>query len=163
MKHQSKFLCLIACMSLLGGCGKEQVAAEPEMVGCPIGEPEVAPEEIQQNEPNRAAAHGVIHANSEAEVTALIAEGNVVLDVFAPWCGPCKFLAPILEEIARDCVGKIKFVKIDGDTHSNVAQKYGVTHYPTLIFFKDGKPVDKVVGNPGKGSLQNRMRQLYNA
>lgn len=83
---------------------------------------------------------------SFAEETA---EGLVLADFWAPWCGPCKMIAPVLEEVDAAVEGKAKVVKVDVDDNQTTAAQFGVMSIPTLIVFKDGEAVDKVVGfNP---------------
>jgi thioredoxin 1 len=77
----------------------------------------------------------------------------VLVDFWAEWCGPCKMIAPILEEIATEQAGKIKIVKLNVDDAPQTAQQFQVMSIPTLILFKDGEPQKRVVGARGKGQL----------
>lgn len=80
-------------------------------------------------------------------------EGLVLADFWAEWCGPCKMIAPVLEEIDTEMSEKVKIVKLDVDNNQETAGNFGVMSIPTLIFFKDGEIVDKVVGYQPKEAL----------
>lgn len=80
-------------------------------------------------------------------------EGLVIADFWADWCGPCKMVAPVLEEIDSEMSDQVKIVKLDVDANQETAGNFGVMSIPTLIFFKDGEVVDKVVGYQPKESL----------
>ncbi|MDP9403547.1 MAG: thioredoxin [Actinomycetota bacterium] len=88
-----------------------------------------------------------------------IASGKepVLVDFWAEWCGPCKTLAPILEEIAGERQGKIRIAKVDVDTNLEVARRFEVMSIPTLILFKDGAPRLRMVGAKGKGQLLQEL------
>ena len=88
----------------------------------------------------------------EAEV--LKAAGPVLVDFYAPWCGPCKMLAPFLEQLAGDFAGRIKFAKLNVDTALELAGHYDITGVPTLILFRDGKAVEQMVGLPSPRHLR---------
>ncbi|MGG0720197.1 thioredoxin [Robertmurraya massiliosenegalensis] len=83
--------------------------------------------------------------------------GVVLADFWAPWCGPCKMIAPVLEELDSELGEKLKIVKLDVDDNQETAAKFGVMSIPTLLVFKDGEVVDKVVGFQPKEALAERL------
>jgi len=82
------------------------------------------------------------------------AEGLVLVDFWAPWCGPCKMIAPVLEELDSDMGDKVKIVKLNVDDNQETAGQYGVMSIPTLLLMKDGNVVDQVVGFQPKEALE---------
>lgn len=85
--------------------------------------------------------------------------GLVLADFWAPWCGPCKMIAPVLEELDSELGEKVKIVKLDVDENQQTAGEYGVMSIPTLILFKDGQPVDKVIGYQPKEALEELINR----
>lgn len=94
----------------------------------------------------------------DAEV--LQSEKPVLVDFWAPWCGPCRAIAPLVEELAVDYGDKIKFAKCNVDDNPITPGKYGIKSIPTLIFFKEGNVVDKVIGMVPKSKLEGIITQV---
>ena len=84
----------------------------------------------------------------------------VLIDFFATWCGPCKMMLPIVEEISEEFAGKITVAKVDVDGSPSTAAKFGIRNIPTILFFKDGKVADKQVGAVPKNSLVEKINKL---
>lgn len=84
----------------------------------------------------------------------------LAVDFFAEWCGPCKMLSPVIESLAPEFAGKLDIVKVDIDAEQDLAQKYGVTSIPTIVFFKGGQEVGRMVGFQSKESLQAKFNTV---
>ncbi|GAK52821.1 thioredoxin [Candidatus Moduliflexus flocculans] len=86
-----------------------------------------------------------------------------LIDLWAPWCAPCRMIAPVVEELAADYQGKAVIGKLNVDENSGVASRYGVTSIPTLIFFKDGEVKDQMIGVPAgnaKRMIEDKLKNL---
>ena len=91
----------------------------------------------------------------------LIASGKpVVIDLWAPWCGPCRMVAPIIEELATEYDGRAIIGKYNVDEESDLSTEYSVRNIPTILFFKEGKLVDKQVGASPKTTIEDRINAL---
>ena len=95
-----------------------------------------------------------------ADYKATIAEGVSVVDFWAPWCGPCRMIAPIIEELAEDFDGKAKICKVNTDEEQDISVEFGIRSIPTIMFFKDGELVDTVVGAQSKQALADKINAL---
>lgn len=99
------------------------------------------------------ASDKVIHL-SDAEFDNVIKSSQPTLvDFWAPWCGPCKAIAPVIEDLADEFEGKVTVAKMNVDDNPNTPGKFGIRAIPTLILFKDGEQVDQITGNAGKSQL----------
>ena len=84
----------------------------------------------------------------------------VVVDFWAAWCGPCRMIAPIIDELATEYSGKAKIAKVDVDNNQQVAMQYGIRSIPTILMFKDGEQVETIVGAVPKEQIQNKLNSL---
>ena len=101
----------------------------------------------------------IIHVNNLNEFNEKIASGRVLVDFFATWCGPCRMLAPILEEVdERKEAGDLLIIKVDVDEAGEIAAKYGIQSIPTLILFENGKAVKNALGYMPKPQLLNFLK-----
>lgn len=92
--------------------------------------------------------------NSEEHFDKVVSEGITLVDFYATWCGPCKLLAPFVEEIAEEYEGKVKVCKVDVDNVEGLAYKYNIRSIPTIMYFKDGKLKDVNVGFQDKSAIK---------
>jgi thioredoxin 1 len=84
----------------------------------------------------------------------------VLVDFWAPWCGPCRMLAPTIDQLATEYQGKVKIVKLNTDENPDSAIKFRISSIPNLIIFKDGKPVDQLIGAVDKGRIEEALAKL---
>lgn len=97
-------------------------------------------------------------ANFEQEV--LKNKEPVMVDFFAPWCGPCKMMGPVVEKLAEEYKGKVKIGKLNVDDNTEFSAKYAIQSIPTIIFFKDGKVVDQLLGFQSGEALKQKLDSL---
>jgi len=95
-----------------------------------------------------------------ADFDNAVAQGVTLVDFWAPWCGPCRMIAPIIEELAEEFEGKAQIAKVNTDEEQDIAMKFGVRSIPTLIFFKDGEVVEQMVGAASKQAFQEKLNAL---
>ena len=91
---------------------------------------------------------------------ATLAEGVSLVDFWAPWCGPCRMIAPVIEELAEDYDGKANICKVNTDEEQEIAVKFGIRSIPTIMFFKNGELVDQIVGAQSKQALAEKIDAL---
>jgi thioredoxin 1 len=97
-------------------------------------------------------------ANFDSEVVK--SNVPVLVDFWAPWCGPCRMVSPVVEAISKDFEGKLKAVKVNTDENTEISAQFGITGIPTLIFFKGGQEVDRVVGFMPKERLTDKVNAV---
>lgn len=90
-------------------------------------------------------------------------DGLAVVDFWATWCGPCRMVAPILEQLASDYAGRVKVTKLDVDANQRTAMRFNVRSIPTILFFKGGQLVDTVIGAVPKAKLESKLQQHLGA
>lgn len=98
--------------------------------------------------------------DADFEEVVLKSDVPVIVDFWAEWCGPCKMIAPSIEELSVEYEGKAKMVKVDVDNNSGTAMKYGIRNIPTLLYFKNGEVADKQVGVVAKAALAAKLDKL---
>ncbi|MGD9677449.1 MAG: thioredoxin [Vulcanibacillus sp.] len=101
----------------------------------------------------------IIKVSDQSFATDVESTGTVLVDFWAPWCGPCKMIAPVLEEIDKEIGTKLKIAKLNVDENQNSARKYGIMGIPTLLLFKDGQAVEKIVGFQPKEQLLEKINK----
>ena len=101
-----------------------------------------------------------VFTSANFDVDVLGSDIPVVVDFFATWCGPCRMMAPVIEELAEEYDGKVKIGKLDVDENSDIAARYGVMSIPTIILFKNGEVFSKSVGLQDKEVLENAIKEM---
>jgi len=101
----------------------------------------------------------IVHVTDQSFATDVESTGTVLVDFWAPWCGPCKMIAPVLEEINKEIGEKLTIAKLNVDDNPSSAGKYGILGIPTLLLFKDGQPVEKIVGFQPKDNLMSTINK----
>ena len=98
--------------------------------------------------------------NDTFDDVVIKSQGLVMVDFWATWCGPCKIVAPVVEELAKEYEGKVTFVKVNTDENADIASRYNIRGIPTLMFFKEGDVKDQVVGAVPKAQLKSKIDSL---
>ena len=108
-------------------------------------------------------SNAVAVTDSTFEVEIEKHEGLAVVDFWAEWCGPCRLVAPILDQLASEYQGKAKVAKLDVDSNQRTTMRFGVRSIPTILFFRDGKLVDQVVGAVPRSKLESKFKEHGNS
>lgn len=108
-------------------------------------------------------AHPIAVTDADFDEVVLRAKLPVLVDFWAAWCGPCRAIAPIVERLAAEFAGRVLVAKLDVDRNPRTAQRYGVMSIPTLIFFQDGREVERLVGVQPESALRARLERLLRA
>lgn len=109
---------------------------------------------------SNTAATAVLKVTDQSFADAVKANQLLVVDCYADWCGPCRMIAPLVEDLANEYNGRVSFAKVDVDQAPNVSRQYHVSSIPTLLFFKNGEMIDRQVGALPKHALQARVEAL---
>ena len=99
-------------------------------------------------------------SDSSFESEVINSEKPVLVDFWAPWCGPCKALAPVIEEISTDFVDKVKVGKVNVDDNPEISMKFGIRSIPTLMVFKDGEVLEQIVGAVPKSEIERALEKV---
>ena len=98
--------------------------------------------------------------DSTFEQEVLKSDVPVLVDFWAEWCGPCRMISPIVDELGKDYEGKLKVAKVDVQDNNSIAAKYGIMAIPALLFFKDGEVVDQIIGAVPRKAVEDRLIQV---
>ncbi|MCJ7562068.1 MAG: thioredoxin [Thermoplasmata archaeon] len=109
----------------------------------------------------RLLSEDIVHLTDANFETVVKSSDKLIIDCWAPWCGPCRMLAPTFEALAKDYKGKVTFAKLDTDEAPKIAMSMGINSIPTLIFFKGGNQVERMTGAHPRASIENTMKKHF--
>ncbi|XPV69849.1 MAG: thioredoxin [Halarcobacter sp.] len=95
----------------------------------------------------------------QSNIEDTVKEGVTLVDFWAPWCGPCRMIAPVIEQLAQEFEGKAKICKVNTEVEQDLTVKYQIRSIPTILFFKDGEIVDQLIGTTTKGALEEKINK----
>jgi thioredoxin 1 len=105
-------------------------------------------------------AENVLEIDQDSFDATLKANPKLVVDCWAEWCGPCRMMGPVIDQLAKDHKGKVAFAKLNVDENPKLSQSFRIMAIPTLLFFKDGKVVDQIVGLVPKEAIEGSLKKL---
>ncbi len=145
----------------MGNIIKSLFGNKEEEVGAAVARVDAAVEASPQEEPPAAPEAGPIHVSDDTfEELVMNSHLPVLVDFWAPWCNPCRMIAPIVEELAAKYAGRAVIAKVNTDENQDMAGAFGIMGIPTLILFQDGEEVDRVVGFAPAQTLEDKLQAL---
>jgi thioredoxin 2 len=139
------------------------MAAKPTIVKCPNCGTKNRVQPVAQGIPRCSVCHTalpwIVDADAESFDDVIKASMPVLVDFWAPWCGPCRMVSPVVEQMGRDYAGRLKVVKLNIDDAPAIAARYDVQGIPLLLVFKDGQEIDRVVGAVPPGQLREVLER----
>lgn len=103
----------------------------------------------------------IVEVSDDNFASVVKGSGKLIVDCWAPWCGPCRMIAPTFEALAKDYKGKVVFAKLDTDKSSKTAMSLGINSIPTLIFFKNGEQVERLTGARPRADIEGAMKRIF--